>query len=104
MKSFRTKSQADAWLFRNPLRCPGALHFAIVNKTVISYGIQTNFTATSKRGKREDLTFKFFIPLQIATEREITRSLIGGHKISTEVIKLLFLSFLFFFPFIENKF
>lgn len=99
MKSFRTKSQADAWLFRNPLRCPGALHFAVVNRTVISYGIRTNFTATSKRGKKEDLTFKFFIPFQIATEREITRSLIGGYKINTEVIKTTLPFFLFFFPF-----
>ena len=91
MKSFRTKSQVDAWLFRNPLQCPGALHFSIVNKTVISYGIQTNFTATSKQGKKEDLTFKFFIPLQIATEREIARSLIGGHKTQKLSRLLIFL-------------
>ena len=44
---------------------------------MISYGIQTNFTLITKR---EDRTFKFQIPLQLAAEREIARSLIGGHK------------------------
>lgn len=68
----------DAWLESNPMRCPGALHFVERNSTVISYGIQTNSTAVAKRGSYEDPTFKFQIPLQIAAEREISRSLIGG--------------------------
>ena len=68
----------DEWLSSNPMRCPGALHFEEKNSTVISYGIQTNSTSVLKRGLSEDPTFKFQIPLQIAAEREIARSLLGG--------------------------
>lgn len=76
--SFRTASEVDDWLFNNPMRCPGALHFVDRNATVISYGIQTNSTPVETRGRYEDPTFKFQIPLQLAAEREIARSLIGG--------------------------
>ncbi|KAK3226518.1 hypothetical protein Dsin_006380 [Dipteronia sinensis] len=75
--SFRTPAEVDAWLFSNIMKCPGALHFTERNATVISYGIQTNSTPVETRGKYEDPTFKFQIPLQIAAEREIARSLIG---------------------------
>lgn len=68
----------DEWLFKNPLRCAGALHFVERNASIISYGIQTNSTPVVKRGVFEDPTFKFQIPLQLAAEREIARSLIGG--------------------------
>lgn len=68
----------DTWLMANPLLVPGALHFIERNATVISYGIQTNSTPEMNRGRFEDPTFKFQIPLQIAAEREIARSLIGG--------------------------
>lgn len=62
------------------MQCPGALHFWERNATTISYGIQTNSTPLAKRGNFEDPTFKFQIPLQLAAEREIARSLIGGKK------------------------
>lgn len=62
------------------MRCPGALHFIETNATAIRYGLQTNSTPVSRRGHYEDPTFKFQIPLQIAAEREIARSLIGGIK------------------------
>lgn len=78
VKSFKTKDEVDVWLFSNPMYCPGALHFMERNASVISYGIQTNSTPVAKRGQYEDPTFKFQIPLQIAAEREIARSLIGG--------------------------
>ncbi|CAH1419862.1 unnamed protein product [Lactuca virosa] len=77
VKSFRSKNDVDAWLVANPMKCPGALHFLERNATVISYGLQTNSTPAGKRGDFEDPTFKFQIPLQIAVEREIARSLIG---------------------------
>ncbi|PIA27922.1 hypothetical protein AQUCO_07400038v1 [Aquilegia coerulea] len=77
VKSFRTPDDVDAWLFSDPMHCPGALHFVERNATVISYGIQTNSTSVSRRGQNEDPTLKFQIPLQIAAEREIARSLIG---------------------------
>ncbi|KAM7269348.1 hypothetical protein ACFE04_024845 [Oxalis oulophora] len=77
VKSFATKTQVDSWLYSNPQVCPGALHFVEWNSTVISYGIQTNSTAVVKRGLSENPTFKFQIPLQIAAERELSRSLIG---------------------------
>ncbi|CAL5327146.1 unnamed protein product [Camellia sinensis] len=82
VKSFRTKNEVDAWLFSNPMHCPGALHFAERNATVVTYGIQTNSTAVGKRGLYEDPTLKFQIPLQIAAEREIARSLIGDPNFS----------------------
>lgn len=76
VRSFRNTSEVDEWLFSNPMQCPGALHFLERNATVISYGIQTNSTPVSRRGKFEDPTLKFQIPLQFAAEREIARSLI----------------------------
>lgn len=82
VKSFRTKEEVDQWLFTNQMRCPGALHFQERNATVITYGIQTNSTAANRRGQFEDPTFKFQIPLQIAAEREIARSLIGDPNFS----------------------
>lgn len=78
VKSFRSAAEVDEWLLNNPIQSPGALHFADINDTVISYGIQTNSTPVQKRGNYEDPTLKFQIPLQIAAEREIARSLIGG--------------------------
>ncbi|MFS8016218.1 putative ABC transporter A, P-loop containing nucleoside triphosphate hydrolase [Helianthus anomalus] len=81
VRSFRTKNDVDAWLLANPMTCPGALHFVDRNATVISYGLQTNSTPIAKRGDWEDPTFKFEIPLQIAAEREIARSLIGELKL-----------------------
>ncbi|KAK0586759.1 hypothetical protein LWI29_011786 [Acer saccharum] len=80
--SFRTPAEVDSWLFNNAMKCPGALHFTERNATVISYGIQTNSTPVETRGKYEDPTFKFQIPLQIAAEREIARSLIGDATFS----------------------
>lgn len=62
------------------MRVPGALHFQQVNASVISYGLQTNSTPVARRGQYEDPTLKFQIPLQVAAEREIARSLIGGTK------------------------
>jgi ABC-type multidrug transport system ATPase subunit len=77
VRSFRTANEVDDFLFKNPMTCPGALYFVERNATVISYGVQTNSTTLAKRGTFEDPTFKFQIPLQIAAEREIARSLIG---------------------------
>lgn len=80
--SFRTRDEVDDWLFKNPMRCPGALHFVERNASVISYGIQTNSTPVANRGVFEDPTFTFQIPLQLAAEREIARSLIGDPNFS----------------------
>ncbi|EOA23155.1 hypothetical protein CARUB_v10016638mg [Capsella rubella] len=77
VRSFADPDEVDAWLLANPLLVPGALHFLERNATVISYGIQTNSTPEMNRGRFEDPTFKFQIPLQVAAEREIARSLIG---------------------------
>ncbi|KAF5734706.1 ABC transporter A family member 2-like [Tripterygium wilfordii] len=82
VKSFETPAEVDAWLFGNPMHCPGALHFTERNATVISYGLQTNSTPAAVRGHFEDPTFKFQIPLQIAAEREIARSLLGDPNFS----------------------
>ncbi|XVF50157.1 hypothetical protein PTKIN_Ptkin04bG0073300 [Pterospermum kingtungense] len=77
VKSFRTPAEVDEFLSNNRMHVPGALHFEEVNASVISYGLQTNSTPLAKRGQFEDPTLKFQIPLQIAAEREIARSLIG---------------------------
>ncbi|KAJ1401643.1 P-loop containing nucleoside triphosphate hydrolase [Sesbania bispinosa] len=84
VKSFKDKTQVDAWLFGNPMHCPGALHFADKNNTVISYGLQTNSTVVQKRGKYQDPT-TFQLPLQLAAEREIARYLIGDPNFSWNV-------------------
>ncbi|XVF51954.1 hypothetical protein PTKIN_Ptkin04bG0225500 [Pterospermum kingtungense] len=80
VKSFRTSGEVDEFLSKNHLHVPGALHFSEVNESVISYGLQTNSTPLEKRGLFERPTLKFLIPLQIAAEREIARSLIGDPK------------------------
>ncbi|KAG5414778.1 hypothetical protein IGI04_002345 [Brassica rapa subsp. trilocularis] len=72
--------EVDAWFTSHPLHAPGALHFTEMNATVISYGVQTNSSSATKRGRTEDPTFKFIVPLQIAAEREIARFLIGDPK------------------------
>ncbi|ONM04752.1 ABC2 homolog 15 [Zea mays] len=82
---FRTPDDVDAWLFQNPMRCPGALHFQDINATQIKYGIQTNSTPVARRGTYEDPTFKFQIPLQVAAEREMARLLIGDPNFSWTV-------------------
>ncbi|KAK9676736.1 hypothetical protein RND81_11G096600 [Saponaria officinalis] len=84
VKSFKTEDEVDAWLLKNPMQCPGALHFKEQNGT-INYGVQTNSTAVAKRGKYEDPTFKFQIPLQLAAEREIARFLIKDPNFSWTV-------------------
>ena len=78
VQSFRTPGEVDDWLFSNPLRCPGALHMLQKGPTVLSYGLQVNSTNTAKRGPFEHPISKFQIPLQIATERELARSLLAG--------------------------
>ncbi|KAL2515888.1 ABC transporter A family member 2 [Forsythia ovata] len=85
VQSFKTRNEVDDWLANNPMHCPGALHFIDRNATVISYGLQTNSTPLAKRGSFEDPTFKFQIPLQLAAEREIARSLIGDESFSWAV-------------------
>ncbi|XP_027126461.2 ABC transporter A family member 2-like isoform X2 [Coffea arabica] len=85
IQSFRTQSEVDNWLLNNPMLCSGALHFWERNSSMISYGIQTNSTFIAKRGSFEDPTFKFQIPLQLAAEREIGRSLIRDPKFSWTV-------------------
>ncbi|KAL5220999.1 hypothetical protein ABZP36_025712 [Zizania latifolia] len=82
---FRTPDEVDSWLFDNPMRCPGALHFQDINATQIKYGIQTNSTPVARRGTFEDPTFKFQIPLQVAAEREMARLLIGDPNFSWTV-------------------
>ncbi|KAG6412263.1 hypothetical protein SASPL_124937 [Salvia splendens] len=82
VRDFRTPDETDDWLASNPMQSAGALHFRDRNATVISYGIQTNSTPLAKRGNFEDPTFKFQIPLQIAAEREIARSLVGDASFS----------------------
>lgn len=89
VKPFSTKEEVDAWLLSNPMTCPGALHFVERNATVISYGLQTNSTAVASRGIYEDPTFKFQIPLQIAAEREIARSLLGGIKVVAAIVVVI---------------
>lgn len=82
VKEFQTPDETDNWLASNPMKCSGALHFVDRNATVISYGIQTNSTPLAKRGNFEDPTFKLQIPLQLAAEREIARSLLGDASFS----------------------
>ncbi|KAL3640608.1 ATP-binding cassette sub- A member 2 [Castilleja foliolosa] len=82
VRAFTTPNETDDWLASNPMYCPGALHFVDRNATVISYGLQTNSTPLANRGNYEDPTFKFQIPLQLAAEREIARTLIGDASFS----------------------
>uniref|UniRef100_A0A8R7RD17 ABC transporter domain-containing protein n=1 Tax=Triticum urartu TaxID=4572 RepID=A0A8R7RD17_TRIUA len=82
---FSTPDEVDAWLFANPMRCPGALHFQDINANQMSYGIQTNSTPVARRGTYEDPTFKFQIPLQVAAEREMARLILRDPNFSWTV-------------------
>ncbi|CAF2152398.1 unnamed protein product [Brassica napus] len=58
VQSFKAPEEVDAWFMSHALQVPGVLHFVERNAT----------------------TFKFLVPLQIAAEREIARSLMGDPK------------------------
>jgi ABC-2 family transporter protein len=83
--SFETADEVDVWLLNNPTRTSGALHLTIQNAAVISYGIQTNSTPVARRGDYEDPTFKFQIPLQLAAEREIARTILADPQFVWDV-------------------
>ena len=76
---FSSTSAVDAWLYSNPRSTPGAVHFNVsADRKTIGFGLQVNGTAKSKRSIKEDLTFFALVPLQVATEREIARTLSGA--------------------------
>ncbi|KAB5531931.1 hypothetical protein DKX38_018601 [Salix brachista] len=85
VRSFKTEDEVDAWLLSEPMQAPAALHFQVVSPTLITYGLQSNSTPIVRRGQYEDPTFKFQIPLQIAAERAIARSLIGESNFTWNV-------------------
>ncbi|KAF9671485.1 hypothetical protein SADUNF_Sadunf12G0052600 [Salix dunnii] len=85
VRSFRTEDEVDAWLFSEPMQAPAALHFVELSSTLITYGLQSNSTPIVRRGQYEDPTFKFQIPLQIAAEREIARSIINAPNFTWNV-------------------
>uniref|UniRef100_A0A6M2F1H9 ABC transporter domain-containing protein n=1 Tax=Populus davidiana TaxID=266767 RepID=A0A6M2F1H9_9ROSI len=85
VRSFRTEEEVDIWLLSEPMQAPAALHFVEVSATVITYGLQSNSTPIARRGHYEDPTFKFQIPLQIAAEREIARSIMRAPTFNWKV-------------------
>lgn len=85
VKSFGTQKETDAWFLDNPARSPGALHIVDRNTTVISYGIQPN-SSVLYIVPFQQIFLKFQIPLQIAAEREIARTLIGGTSITNSIL------------------
>ncbi|KAH7443557.1 hypothetical protein KP509_02G040100 [Ceratopteris richardii] len=70
---------------KNRMQTTGAIHFQEQSSTVLAYGIQTNSTVKNERGVFEDPTFTFQIPLQLAVEREIARSVAGDASIEWSV-------------------
>ncbi|XP_056686465.1 ABC transporter A family member 2 [Spinacia oleracea] len=84
VKSFGTQKETDAWFLDNPARSPGALHIVDRNTTVISYGIQPN-SSVLYIVPFQQIFLKFQIPLQIAAEREIARTLIGDQSFNWTV-------------------
>uniref|UniRef100_A0A6N2NHT2 ABC transporter domain-containing protein n=1 Tax=Salix viminalis TaxID=40686 RepID=A0A6N2NHT2_SALVM len=85
VRSFRTQDDVDAWFLSEPMQAPAALHFQAVSSTWITYGLQSNSTPIVRRGQYEDPTFKFQIPLQIAAEREIARSILNASSFNWKV-------------------
>lgn len=70
---FATPEDVNTWLLANPFRTSAALLFDFTAQGTLGYGIQTNSTAKQQRGKYEDPTFTFQVPLQAAAERELAR-------------------------------
>uniref|UniRef100_A0A803M190 ABC transporter domain-containing protein n=1 Tax=Chenopodium quinoa TaxID=63459 RepID=A0A803M190_CHEQI len=84
VKSFKNQNETDAWFLNNPAVSPGALHLVDRNTTVISYGIQPNSSVVYIIPSQETF-LKFQIPLQIAAEREIARTLVGDQNFNWTV-------------------
>lgn len=76
--SFASIDEANAWLYANPQRVIGGVHFLMsaatstINGTV-DYVIQTNSTTKFFKQRYQDPTFYSAVPLQVLTEREIAR-------------------------------
>ncbi|KAK6920841.1 hypothetical protein RJ641_014519 [Dillenia turbinata] len=86
--SFRTKAEVDDWVGNKSGHCAAALHLEEKNDTVISYGLQFATNADANLGgtqHKEDHVFTTELPLQIAAEREITRSLLGDPELNWAV-------------------
>jgi hypothetical protein len=78
VQHFDTPEEVDAWLLANPMRCYGTLYFEERGTSAIAYGIQTNSTGIYFHGRFSDPNFSYQIPLQVAAEREIARTVLGG--------------------------
>ncbi len=78
VQHFDTPEEVDTWLLANPMRCYGTLYFEEQGTSAIAYGVQTNSTAIFFHGRFSDPNFSYQIPLQVAAEREIARTVLGG--------------------------
>ncbi|KAH9540293.1 hypothetical protein CY35_15G104500 [Sphagnum magellanicum] len=78
---FDTPEEVDTWLLANPMQCYGTLYFEEQGTSAIAYGVQTNSTAIFFHGRFSDPNFSYQIPLQVAAEREIARTVLGDSSL-----------------------
>lgn len=73
VKAFDGLSSANEWLLSNPERTLGGLHFNVLDATNIALTLQGNHSAKVFRGEFQDPNYFFEMPLQVATQREMSR-------------------------------
>ncbi|CAK9263325.1 unnamed protein product, partial [Sphagnum jensenii] len=81
VQHFDTPEEVDTWLLANPMRCYGTLYFEEQGTSAIAYGVQTNSTGIYFHGRFSDPNFDYQIPLQVAAEREIARTVLGDSSL-----------------------
>ncbi|KAK9864302.1 hypothetical protein WJX84_009142 [Apatococcus fuscideae] len=80
-----SSAEVDAYLLAHPGRVPAAINVNISSAQGISYTLQTNSTTQWFKGKYQNPNTYIQLPLQSATEREITRLLATDPGLSWNV-------------------
>ncbi|KAL3149709.1 hypothetical protein ABBQ38_013538 [Trebouxia sp. C0009 RCD-2024] len=82
---FASMSQIDAYLYANPQKALGAVHFNTSNPQHISITLQSNSSINWFKGHYQHPNTYFQLPLQMAAERESARYLANDSKLAWDV-------------------
>jgi len=82
---FATPVEVDYFALANPETIQGAVHFKIEGAKKVSFEVQFNTSTRVKRGKFDDPTRFFALPMQHAVERELVRYHLNDPNMPIEV-------------------
>lgn len=85
IRSFANGSLIDEYLLAHPNTVIAALEFAVDNPQHIGFSVQTNTSVQWFKGRFQDPNLYAALPVQAAVQREITKQLMGGDKLSWAV-------------------